>query len=70
MSQRPCFALTRLAFRFVDQLNLSCERFRNTYGGGDGPDLIESVCLADSDIEDCLATSRAPTLFDERLKSL
>jgi hypothetical protein len=30
----------------------------------------ESVCLADSDIEDCLAASRTPTLFDEHLKSL
>ena len=30
----------------------------------------ESVCLADSDIENCLATSRSPTLFDEHLKSL
>ena len=29
-----------------------------------------SVCLVDSYIEDCLTTSRAPTLFDEFLKSL
>jgi len=42
----------------------------NIFGGSNGPGLIESVCLADSDIEDCLATSRSPTLFDEHLKSL
>jgi hypothetical protein len=32
--------------------------------------LSKSVCLANSYIEDCLATSRTPTLFDDFLKSL